>query len=71
VLMEDPDGTDIADEEHRQDDARGLARAKQEREDQHLHQAHACEPGLRDADAEGGNDRKQPLCRRERRQQDC
>ena len=38
--------------EHRQDDAGGVSRAEDEREDHHVHQAHARKSGLGDADAE-------------------
>jgi len=59
--MKDADREYVADEQHRQDDPRRLARAKEEREDQHVDEAHAREPRLTDADAGRGDDRQSPL----------
>ena len=59
VLVKDADGADVADEQHWQHDAGRFTRAEEEREDQHVHEAHASEPRLADADSCGGGHGRQ------------
>jgi len=62
--MKDANGQHVADEQHREHDARRFPRAEQEREDQHVNEAHAGEPRLANADTSGGHDCQNPLKRR-------
>ena len=71
VLMKDADGADVTNKEHWQQNAGRLARAKEEREDQHLHEAHAREPRFRHADTQCRDHCEQPLDGGEVRQEDC
>jgi hypothetical protein len=68
MLVVGEDREDVADEQHRQHDSRRVARAKQEGEDDDVHEAGAGKTRLGDPKAGRGDGRKQPLCEGEVRQ---